>query len=96
MDSVDSCLRPARLFMKEKIEQIQELLRQKKDTKASDLAAEILMDRTLSPTAREIIQAAARNMREIAKFSDQGNGTLADLKRQSALLRLDEAIKAME
>lgn len=82
--------------MKEKIQQIQELLRQKKDAKASDLAAEILMDRSLSPVAREIIQGAARNMREIAKFSDQGNGTLAELKRQSALQRLDEAINSLE
>jgi len=82
--------------MKEKIQQIQDLLRRKMDAKASDLAAEVLMDRTMSPTAYEIIQAAARNMREIAKFSDQGNGTLADLKRQSALQRLDEAMKAME
>jgi hypothetical protein len=82
--------------MKEKLQQIQELLREKKDAKARDLASEILMDRALSPTLREIIQGAARNVAEIAKFSDQGNGTLAELKRQSALQRLDEAMKTLE
>ncbi len=82
--------------MKEKVLQIKELVQQKKDVQAGDLAAEILLDPSLSPVAREIIKGAARNIREIAKFSEQGNGTLAELKRQSALQRLEEAAKSLE
>lgn len=81
--------------MKEKVQQIKALLQQKKDAQASDLAAEILIDPSLSPVAREMIKGAARNIGEIAKFSEQGNGTLAELKRQSALQRLDEAAKLL-